>query len=112
MVERVKFERNSSPVDIHFSRRTASISQGFSQRFGSRQYQCSTLKKLAQSKIGNLRAQTHLHIGSMKRDDDRNWAPSDKWQPKDPVVPEINMYQVRLLLDQRVQQASTLAGKC
>src|SRR5260370_42647824 len=53
MVERVEFERNSSPMHLHFIRRTASFFKGFSQRFGSRQHQRSTLKKLTQSKISN-----------------------------------------------------------
>src|ERR1700716_1354796 len=111
MVERTKLERNPRPMLLYFIRRTAPFIDDLRQRFGSRQHQRGTLKKLPQSKTSNRRIQAYLHISSMKGDDDRHRAPSDKWQPKDPVVPEINMYEVRLLLDQRMQQSSTLTGK-
>jgi hypothetical protein len=98
-------------MHLHLIRRTAPFFDDLSQRFGSRQHQRDTLKKLPQSKTSDRRIQAYLHISSMKGDDNRHWAPSDKWQPKDPVVPEINMYEVRLLLDQRMQQSTTLTGK-
>jgi hypothetical protein len=111
MSERIKLKRNPGPMHLHFIRRTAPFFDDLRQRFGSRQHQRGPLKKLPQSKTSNRRIEAYLNVSAMKGDDDRYWAPSDKWQPKDPVVPEINMYEVRLLLDQRMQQSSTFTGK-